>query len=86
MPLNCRFFEFFRNFEVKKSMAEIDFYKKNEGDRIWWIFEPHRIGCPRFTFDKKKIFYLYRDYHKMTKEQKELFDKENPFWADFFKP
>lgn len=65
-------------------MAKLYFYKKNEGDKVWWIFEPHRIGWPRVSFDKKKIFFLFRDYHKMTKEQKELFDKENPFWADFF--
>jgi len=29
--------------------------------------------------------FLFEDYpKKFTKEEKELFDKENPFWADFF--
>ena len=38
-----------------------------------------------FTFDKKKIYYLYTDYpNKLTPEEKEIFDKENPFWVDFF--
>ena len=29
---------------------------------------------------------MFRDYpYKLTKEQKQFFDKENPEWADFFK-
>ena len=29
---------------------------------------------------------MFADYpHKLTPEQKETFDKENPYWADFFK-
>ena len=39
-----------------------------------------------FSFDKKVKFNLFRDYpYKLTLEQKEIFDKENPYWADFFK-
>lgn len=38
------------------------------------------------SFDKKTIFNIFADYpHKLTKEQKEIFDKENPYWADFFR-
>lgn len=78
-----------------------EFYKKNENDPIWWVEhyiildkskEPtgdninKTIGEYLFTFDKKKIFNLFRDYpYKLTKKQKEIFDKENPYWADFFK-
>lgn len=44
------------------------------------------IGPMLISFDKKKVYNLWQDYpHNMTKEEVELFDKENPFWADFFK-
>jgi hypothetical protein len=39
-----------------------------------------------FTFDKTNIFNMFRDYpYKLTKKQREIFDKENPYWADYFK-
>lgn len=63
-----------------------NFYKKNNTDQIWWIDNIETVGEHLFTFDKKQIFNLFRDYpYKLTKEQKEIFDKENPYWKDFFK-
>lgn len=51
-----------------------------------WIENPEKLGEMLFTFDGKKVFNLFRDYpHELTSEQKEVFDKANPFWADFFK-
>ena len=51
-----------------------------------WIEEPDKIGERFFTFDRITIFNLFRDYpYKLTHEQKEIFDKKNPYWADFFK-
>ena len=51
-----------------------------------WVDNPDQIGEMNFTFDRKKFFNLFQDYpHELTEEQKALFDKENPFWADFFK-
>jgi hypothetical protein len=39
-----------------------------------------------FSFDKTTEFNMFHDYpYKLTKEQKQIFDKENPEWADFFK-
>ena len=63
-----------------------DFYKNKPTDKIWWTRNLDMVGEHLFSFDKKKIFNLFRDYpHALSKEQKEIFDKENPFWKDFFK-
>jgi len=62
-----------------------DFYKKNENDKIWWVDNIGTVGEHLFSFDKKQIFNLFRDYpYNLTKEQVEIFDKENPYWAEFF--
>ncbi len=63
-----------------------DFYKENPTDKVWWVSNIDTFGEHLFSFDKKVIFNLFRDYpNKLTKEQKEIFDKENPYWANFFK-
>ena len=65
---------------------ELHFYKNNEADTIWWVENPEKVGEHLFSFDKEKIFNLFQDYpQELTEEQKEIFDKENPYWADFFK-
>ena len=62
------------------------FYKNKPSDKIYWIDNIGVIGEFLFSFDKKKIYNLFRDYpQKLTKEEKIIFDKENPYWADFFK-
>lgn len=62
-----------------------DFYKNEPTDKIWWVTNLDTVGEFLFSFDKKKIFNLFQDYPwKLTAEQKELFDKENPYWANFF--
>lgn len=63
-----------------------NFYKKNDSDSIFWVDNPEIKGEFLFSFDKKRIFNLFADYPKnLTPSQKETFDKENPFWSDFFK-
>ncbi len=60
-----------------------DFYKKKRSDTIWWRKETG--GEHKFSFDKEKIFNLMTDYpDKLTPEQKEIFDGENPFWVKYF--
>lgn len=70
----------------KKSVDEVLFYKKNNSDEIWWVDNKDRVGEHLFTFDKKTIFNLFKDYpYKLTNEEKEMFDKENPYWVNYFK-
>lgn len=60
-------------------------YKQEETDIIWWQDTPDRVGEFLFSFDKKKTYNLFADYpHNLTKEEKEIFDRENLYWAEFF--
>jgi len=62
-----------------------DFYKKNKNDKIWWIDDVETVGEFLFSFDKKKIYNLFKDYPtKLTEEEIKIFDKENPYWKNFF--
>ena len=66
--------------------ASSKLYKNNPDDKIQWV-DNDRIGVWEFTFDGgKTIFNMFMDYpYKLTPEQKAIFDKENPYWADYFK-
>ena len=62
---------------------EYDFYKNNVSDTIFWV---DNVGEHLFSFDKKKIYNLFADYpHNLSEEERRVFDKENPYWRDFFK-
>ena len=66
-------------------MSNKIFYKENENDKIWWLDTSAMDGIFEFSFDKETIFNLFADYpHKLTAEQKAIFDKENPEWAEYF--
>ena len=67
-------------------MAELDkFYKNEETDEIWWVDTSDKVGVWEFSFDRKTVFNMFQDYPwKLTPEQKEIFDRENPYWANFF--
>lgn len=66
---------------------DFEWQKHNPKDMVWWKEEVEpAIGEFVFSFDQKKEFDLFQDYpYKLTAEQKRIFDKENPYWADFFK-
>lgn len=65
---------------------QYDFYKENDTDRIWWVNTVDNIGLYLFSFDRKKIYNLFSDYpHKLSAEEKRIFDEENPYWKAFFK-
>ena len=61
------------------------FFKNKRSDKIWWLDTSDKVGEWVFTFDKKTMFNLFADYpYKLTPEEKTIFDKENPYWAEFF--
>ena len=65
---------------------ERGFYKKKETDKVYWVNNIKEIGSFLFSFDKKKIYNLFADYpHNMKEEEVEIFDKDNPEWANFFR-
>lgn len=68
-------------------MEKLIFYKNDEADKIWWVDNAKdEKGVFLFSFDKKKVYNLFSDYPwKLTSEEKFIFDKENPSWAEFFK-
>lgn len=67
-------------------MEENRWYKENETDLIWWLDNGSEvIGEFIFSFDKKKKYNLYADYpHNMTEKEVEIFNRENPFWENYF--
>lgn len=65
---------------------QYDFYKENDTDRIWWVYTVDNIGLYLFSFDRKNIYNLFSDYpHKLSAEEKRIFDEENPYWKAFFR-
>ena len=68
-------------------MQSDKWYKNEPTDKIWWLDNTdEKVGEWIFSFDKKTTYNMFADYpHNLTKEQKEIFDKENPYWANFFK-
>ena len=67
-------------------MGQSNWYKKEETDVIWWLDNGEKVkGEFVFSFDKKKQYNLFADYpHNMKPEEVKTFDRENPFWAEFF--
>ena len=62
------------------------FYKNRKSDKVYWAETPDTIGEFLFSFDQLKVYNLFSDYpQKLSKEEKEIFDRENPYWRDFFK-
>ena len=61
------------------------FYKEEPDDKVWWLDEEGDVGEFVFSFNKKRLYNLFRDYpHKLSVEEWETFNKENPYWEEFF--
>ncbi|HHF4806174.1 TPA: hypothetical protein ACPPHQ_000083 [Haemophilus influenzae] len=53
-------------------------YKNEDTDKVWWKSDRDTVGAFVFSFDKKTEFNFWQDYpHKLTAEQKAIFDAEN---------
>ena len=80
-------------FEIKDSNGQpikVEYlFSKDEdhpNNTVWEVTHVGYVGELLFSFDKKKIYNLWQDYpNSFTPEEKEIFDKEYPYWADFFK-
>lgn len=56
----------------------ISWYKNHKKDKVWWKDNYEKIGELVFSFDKVIEFNFWQDYpHKLTPEQKAIFDAEN---------
>lgn len=62
----------------EEEMDTSPWYKEEKGDKIWWKETPGIIGEFIFSFDRIHEYNFFRDYEKLTPEQKEIFKKENP--------
>lgn len=61
-------------------------FRNSPDDQVWWLDNQEVKGEFIFSFDRKTSFNLFQDYPwKLTSEQKQVFDEENPEWANFFK-
>ena len=61
----------------------MNFYKDDENDKIWRVDTLDSKGEFLFSFDKKTAFNFFADYPaKLTKEQIEIFKKEQPLLAE----
>lgn len=63
-----------------------DWYKENAESKVWWIDKLGDFGDYTFSFDRKKIYHLFLDYpQNLTKEEKAIFDEDEPYWREFLK-
>lgn len=60
------------------------FYREGTDKKTWWKTNEDGSISHEFTFDRKKIFHLFKDYPEaLTPEEQETFDKENQYWVGF---
>lgn len=63
-----------------------EWYKNDDSDTIWWLYNPDVKGEFIFSFDKKKKYNLFADYpKKLSEKEREIFDKDTDgYWKVFF--
>ena len=55
-------------------------FKMNKKYKCWWIKPVDLCGVPIVTFDKRKVYFLFRDKEMLTKEEREIIKQEDPYW------
>ena len=74
------------NKKVRQAGKSDYLYKENDNDVIWWVLHIGERGIMEFSFDKKTIYNMFEDYpEKLSIEERQIFDTENPYWASFFR-
>lgn len=63
---------------------EKQWVKNNKDDIVSWDVADNESPKFRFDDEPEKEYFLHGGYVKLSKERKAIFDKENPFWAEFF--
>ena len=75
--------------EVEEALREkrLAFSRYNDNCKVWWTAPSlDSVGVLLFSFDKKKVYNLFSDFpHELTKKEIDIFVKEEPYWANFFK-
>ena len=66
--------------------GEVVWAKNNPNDRISWKHSDEDNMVFRFDDDPETEYYLYRDYAELPQDRKAVFDRENPYWAAYFRP
>ena len=67
-------------------MAKTTWTRWSENNKIWWLDQTEEKGACRFSFDKQRVFFMYRDFPwELTPEQVRIFIKEEPVMARLFK-
>ena len=64
-----------------------DFHKEKakRNCKIWWTSKTDVMGEANISFDRKKIYNLFEDYpYNMSKEEIQILQEEEPYWANFF--
>lgn len=57
-------------------------FEREEGEEIWWVVNDGMIGPLLFSFDRQKVYNYWTDYpDKLSPEELEIFDREQPLWA-----
>ena len=67
-------------------MGNYIYSKRHKNDKVYWITHKGYTGELLISFGKGRKYNLWEDYPwNLTKEEKEIFDKENPYWANYFR-